>query len=86
MIDAEALLCNVGMYSILDCRSRPVCRWKDTLKEHARRVLDGTDDAHSLNLRQLNGVHRKWYELHDVLCAVNLIASKESVTGHTIIY
>ena len=54
MIDDEALLCNVGMYSILDRRSQPVCRWKATLKEHVRRVLDGTGDAHSLNLRQLN--------------------------------
>ena len=62
MIDAEALLCNVGMYSILDRRSRPVCHWKANLKEHVRRVLDGTDDTHRLNLRQLNGVHQKWYQ------------------------
>ena len=67
MIDDEALLCNAGMYSILDRRSRPVYRWIATLKTQVRRVLDGTDDTHSLNLLQLNEVHQKWYKFQDVI-------------------
>ena len=36
MIDDEALLCNVGMYSILDRRSRPVYRWIADSKTQVR--------------------------------------------------